>query len=47
MLGFFAFRSQVNNAPLVSIDFIVYNNESEVLSGKQLNAPAKNFFYIR
>ena len=46
MLDIALFKTIVNYAPLISIDLIVYNSKSEVLLGKRVNAPAKNFYFV-
>lgn len=39
------FSSIIKNAPLISIDLIVRNESSEVLLGKRVNKPAKDFWF--
>ncbi|HEY2451579.1 MAG TPA: GDP-mannose mannosyl hydrolase [Scandinavium sp.] len=46
MLESTLFRSLINNAPLISIDLIVRNKESNILLGKRVNAPAKGFYFV-
>jgi len=46
MLDYTSFRSLVTNAPLISIDLIVYNRNSEVLLGKRSNAPANGYYFV-
>lgn len=46
MLDFALFKTIVNYAPLISIDLIVYNSKSEVLLGKRINPPAKNYYFV-
>ncbi|WP_314138466.1 GDP-mannose mannosyl hydrolase [Buttiauxella noackiae] len=46
MLDYALFKMVVNNAPLISIDLIIYNNKSEVLLGKRMNSPARNYYFV-
>ncbi|MGH2307812.1 hypothetical protein ACRCD8_08575 [Aliarcobacter sp. ERUVET-8] len=41
MLELDKFKTLLDIAPLVSIDFIVRNNEDKILLGKRVNKPAK------
>ena len=41
-----AFKTIVQNTPLVSIDLVVRNTHSEVLLGKRLSQPAKGFWFV-
>ncbi|RKG33162.1 GDP-mannose mannosyl hydrolase [Acinetobacter guerrae] len=40
------FKTVITSTPLISIDLIVRNNQNQVLLGKRLNAPAKNFWFV-
>lgn len=40
------FREIVKNAPLVSVDLIVRNQNNEVLLGLRKNSPAKNTWFV-
>ena len=40
------FSSIIGNAPLISIDLVVKNNENKILLGKRLNKPAKNSWFV-
>lgn len=40
------FQRVIQNTPLVSIDFIIRNSLDEILLGKRLNKPAKNFWFV-
>ncbi|MAF66720.1 MAG: GDP-mannose mannosyl hydrolase [Planctomycetes bacterium] len=40
------FSSVIKNAPLFSIDLVLVNESNEVLFGKRLNSPAKNFWFV-
>lgn len=46
MLDIGLFKTVVNNAPLVSIDLIVYNRKNEVLLGKRINPPARDYYFV-
>lgn len=39
------FKIVVDNTPLVSIDFIIENNEGNYLLGKRINKPAEGFWF--
>ena len=39
-------KSCVKNLPIIAIDLIIQNKNSEILMGKRLNNPAKNFFFV-
>lgn len=41
-----AFKSVIQNTPLISIDLIVQNEQGEVLLGKRVNAPAKGYWFV-
>lgn len=45
MLEIKDFKNLIKNAPLISIDFIIENNEKEILLGKRINKPAKNYWF--
>jgi len=40
------FHRVIQNTPLVSIDLIIRNSSGEILLGKRLNKPAKNFWFV-
>lgn len=40
------FRTVIQNTPLISIDFIVKNQNNQILLGKRLNRPAKDFWFV-
>jgi colanic acid biosynthesis protein WcaH len=40
------FIELIKNAPLVAIDFIVLDKENNVLLGKRINEPAKDFWFV-
>jgi len=39
------FKCVVENAPLISIDFIVKDNNGKILLGKRVNEPAKGYWF--
>lgn len=45
MLELDKFKTLVDIAPLVSIDFIVKNSEDKILLGKRVNKPAKDYYF--
>ena len=45
MLELDKFKTLVDIAPLVSIDFIIKNSEDKILLGKRVNKPAKDYFF--
>ena len=45
MLDLNTFKSVVNSTPLVSIDLIINNNNNEILIGKRINKPAKDYYF--
>lgn len=45
MLEIEDFRNLIKNAPLISIDFIIENNEEKILLGKRINKPAKDYWF--
>lgn len=40
------FKTVIQSAPLISIDFIIRNEKNEILLGKRINAPAKGFWFV-
>lgn len=40
------FTTVIASAPLVSIDLVVVNERNQVLLGKRLNRPAKDFWFV-
>jgi len=40
------FASIVHNTPLISIDLIVENSKGQILLGKRINEPAKDFWFV-
>ena len=40
------FKSVIQHTPLISIDLIVRNQQNEVLLGKRINAPAKDYWFV-
>jgi len=46
MLPFNTFKTVIENAPLISIDLIVYNQKGEVLLGKRNNRPAQGYWFV-
>lgn len=40
------FKSVIQHTPLISIDLIVRNEQGEVLLGKRVNAPAKDYWFV-
>ena len=40
------FKTVVKNAPLFAIDLVVINEFNELLVGKRLNAPAKDWWFV-
>jgi len=46
MLETKTFSDIIQNTPLISIDLIVTNHENQVLLGKRVNEPAKNFWFV-
>ncbi len=45
MLSFEDFKTVIGSTPLISIDFIIENDKSEILLGKRVNKPAKDFYF--
>ncbi|WP_035888709.1 GDP-mannose mannosyl hydrolase [Franconibacter pulveris] len=41
-----AFCTLIDNAPLVSLDFIVKNDEGQILLGQRLNRPAQGCWFV-
>lgn len=46
MLPLNTFKTIIENTPLVSIDFVVYNQKGEVLLGKRNNRPAQGCWFV-
>lgn len=46
MLSEKLFKTIVEHAPLFAMDFVVVNENHELLVGKRLNAPAKNWWFV-
>lgn len=46
MLNTKTFSDIIQNTPLISIDLIVTNSVNQVLLGKRVNEPAKNFWFV-
>lgn len=40
------FKTVISSTPLISIDLVVRNEKNEVLLGKRLNAPAKDYWFV-
>ncbi|MCU4675019.1 GDP-mannose mannosyl hydrolase [Catenovulum sp. 2E275] len=40
------FKTVIANAPLISIDLIIENAQSEFLLGKRINKPAQNYWFV-
>ena len=45
MLDLNTFKTIVDNTPLISIDFIIKNQDNKILLGKRVNKPAKDFLF--
>lgn len=45
MLELDKFKTLVDIAPLISIDFIIKNKENKILLGKRVNKPAKGYYF--
>ena len=45
MLELDKFKTLVDIAPLVSIDFIIKNQDNKILFGKRVNKPACDYFF--
>jgi len=41
-----AFTTIIKNTPLISMDIIVKNDSNQVLLGKRVNEPAKDFWFV-
>ena len=41
-----SFENIVKFTPLVAIDLCILNEENEILLGKRVNPPAKNYFFV-
>jgi len=46
MLPIDVFQTVIENTPLFAIDLVVVNEMDELLVGKRLNAPAKNWWFV-
>jgi colanic acid biosynthesis protein WcaH len=46
MLSKELFSSVIENTPLISIDLLVQNTKGEILLGKRVNEPAKDFWFV-
>lgn len=46
MLPLETFKIVIKNTPLISIDLIVRNNNSQILLGKRLNKPAQGYWFV-
>lgn len=40
------FTTVLQSTPLVSLDFVIYNNEGKVLLGQRLNKPAQGYWFV-
>ncbi len=40
------FENVVKNSPIAAIDLCIFNDAKEILLGKRINHPAKNFFFV-
>jgi len=40
------FKTVIASTPLIAIDLIVVNDKKEILLGKRLNQPAKDFWFV-
>ena len=45
MLNLETFKTVIKNTPLISIDFIVRNEDNKILLGKRVNKPAQDFLF--
>lgn len=45
MIDFDTFKIVINSAPLVSIDFIIKNNNGKILLGQRINKPANGYLF--
>lgn len=45
MLDFDTFKIVINSVPLVSIDFIIKNNNGKILLGQRINKPASGYLF--
>ncbi len=41
-----SFKNIVKNSPISAIDLCIFNEFKEILLGKRINHPAKNFFFV-
>ena len=39
-------KSGVKNLPIIAIDFVIKNEKLEVLMGRRINNPARNFYFV-
>ncbi|MBU1667547.1 GDP-mannose mannosyl hydrolase [bacterium] len=46
MLDIKTFSEIIQNTPLISIDLIVKNSSNQVLLGKRVNEPAKDYWFV-
>ncbi len=46
MLSADLFQTIIEHAPLFAIDFVVINEDDEILVGKRLNASAKEWWFV-
>lgn len=46
MLSFEKFKLVIESSPLISLDFIIRNNDNKFLLGKRTNKPAKDFWFV-
>ena len=46
MLPLKTFKTIIENTPLVSIDFVVYNQKGEILLGYRNNRPAQGYWFV-
>ncbi|MFT6904700.1 MAG: colanic acid biosynthesis protein WcaH [Oleiphilaceae bacterium] len=46
MLPLEVFKTVIKSTPLVSIDFIVRNNDGDILFGKRTNRPVKGHWFV-
>jgi colanic acid biosynthesis protein WcaH len=40
------FKTIIKSTPLISIDFVIENNNKQILLGKRINRPAKGFWFV-
>ncbi len=46
MLDLEIFKIVVENTPLFAIDLVVINSKQQILLGKRVNAPAKDYWFV-